>query len=61
VRFGQHHPHEFLDRTRLSDVPHRKRHAPVQRLQILWHITYYGIPRAILLFRYLTLSLARLK
>ena len=34
-----------LLRTRLSEAPVRKRCTPMQRLQILWHMAYYGIPR----------------
>jgi transposase InsO family protein len=30
---------------RFGDAPARKRYTPMQRLQILWHMSYYGIPR----------------
>ena len=30
---------------RFGDAPARKRYTPLQRLRILWHIAYYGIPR----------------
>lgn len=30
---------------RFGDAPCKKRYSPIQRLQILWHMTYYGIPR----------------
>jgi transposase len=33
-------------RARFGDAPSRKRYTPIQRLQILWHMTYYGIPRS---------------
>jgi len=31
---------------RLGDAPARKRYSPLQRLQILWHMAYYRIPRS---------------
>jgi len=31
---------------RFGDAPVRKRYTPMQRLQILWHMAYYGIPRS---------------
>ena len=31
---------------RFGDAPARKRYTPMQRLQILWHMAYYGIPRS---------------
>ena len=34
-----------LLRARLDDAPVRKRYTPWQRLQIIWHMAYYGIPR----------------
>jgi putative transposase len=34
-----------LLRARLGDVAVRKRYTPMQRLQILWHMAHYGIPR----------------
>lgn len=34
-----------LLRVRLGDVAVRKRYTPMQRLQILWHMAHYGIPR----------------
>jgi len=34
-----------LLRSRLGDAPVRKRYTPMQRLQILWHMAHYGIPR----------------
>jgi len=34
-----------LLRSRLHDAPSRKRYSPMQRLQILWHMAYYSIPR----------------
>ncbi len=30
---------------RFGEAPARKRYTPMQRLQILWHMDYYGIPR----------------
>jgi len=30
---------------RFGEAPARRRYTPMQRLQILWHIAYYGIPR----------------
>lgn len=30
---------------RFGDAPCKKRYSPIQRLQILWHMTCYGIPR----------------
>lgn len=35
-----------LLKSRLDDAPSRKRYTPVQRLQILWHMSYYRIPRS---------------
>lgn len=34
-----------LLKARFGDAPARKRYSPMQRLQILWHMAYYGIPR----------------
>jgi putative transposase len=34
-----------LLRSRLGDAPVRKRYSPMQRLQILWHMAYYDVPR----------------
>jgi transposase InsO family protein len=34
-----------LLKARFGDASIRKRYTPMQRLQILWHMTYYGIPR----------------
>ncbi len=34
-----------LLKARLGDAPSRKRYTPMQRLQILWHMAYYRIPR----------------
>jgi putative transposase len=34
-----------LLKARFVDAPVRKRYAPMQRLQILWHMAYYRIPR----------------
>lgn len=34
-----------LLKDRFGDVPGRKRYTPMQRLQILWHMAYWGIPR----------------
>jgi len=31
---------------RFGDAPARKRYTPMQRLRILWHMTYYRIPRS---------------
>ena len=33
-------------KARVSDAPSRRHYTPMQRLQILWHMTYYGIPRS---------------
>jgi hypothetical protein len=33
-----------LLKARVGDAPSLKRYTPMQRLQILWHMTYYGIP-----------------
>jgi len=33
-------------KARFGEAPARKRYTPMQRLQILWHMTYYGIPRS---------------
>ena len=35
-----------LLKSRFDDTPHKKRYSPVQRLQILWHMAYYRIPRS---------------
>jgi len=35
-----------LLKSRLDDAPSRRRYTPVQRLQILWHMAYYGMPRS---------------
>ena len=32
-------------KSRVDAAPHRRRYTPMQRLQILWHMDYYGIPR----------------
>jgi transposase InsO family protein len=32
--------------SRFGDAASRKRYTPMQRLQILWHMAYYGIPRS---------------
>ena len=32
-------------KARFGDVPGRKRYTPMQRLQVLWHMEYWGIPR----------------
>ena len=45
----ENHRLEFendLLRSRLREAPSRKRYSLMQRLQILWHITYYAIPRS---------------
>jgi hypothetical protein len=34
-----------LLRSRLGWASHRVCYSPMQRLQILWHMAYYGIPR----------------
>jgi hypothetical protein len=34
-----------LLRSRLDEAPVRERYTPMQRLQILWHMAHYGIPR----------------
>jgi hypothetical protein len=31
-------------KARFGGAPGRKHYTPMQRLQILWHMTYYGIP-----------------
>ena len=33
-------------RARFGDAPSRRHYTPMQRLQILWHMAYYGIPRS---------------
>jgi len=33
-------------KARFGDAPSRKHYSPMQRLQILWHMAYYGIPRS---------------
>ena len=33
-------------KNRFGDAPARKRYTPMQRLRILWHMTYYRIPRS---------------
>jgi transposase-like protein len=35
-----------LLKARLGDLPSRKRYTPMQRLRIMWHVAYYGIPRS---------------
>jgi len=35
-----------LLKARDADAPCRKRYSPLQQLQILWHMAYYGIPRS---------------
>ena len=35
-----------LLKERDADAPRRKRYSPLQRLQILWHMAYYRIPRS---------------
>ena len=35
-----------LLKARHADAPRRKRYSPLQRLQILWHMAYYRIPRS---------------
>jgi transposase InsO family protein/transposase-like protein len=35
-----------LLKARLGELPSRKRHTPMQRLRIMWHMAYYGIPRS---------------
>jgi transposase-like protein len=35
-----------LLKARLGDLPIRKRYTPMQRLRIMWHMAYYGIPRS---------------
>jgi len=35
-----------LLKSRFDDAPCRKRYTPMQRLQILWHMAYYRIPRS---------------
>jgi hypothetical protein len=31
---------------RFGDAPARKRYTPMQRLRVLWHMAYHGIPRS---------------
>ena len=31
---------------RFGEAPARKRYTPMQRLRVLWHMAYYGIPRS---------------
>ena len=33
-------------KSRLHKMPRKRRYSPMQRLQILWHMAYYGIPRS---------------
>jgi transposase len=33
-------------KSRLRQMPRKRHYSPVQRLQILWHMAYYGIPRS---------------
>jgi len=33
-------------KARFGDAPSRRHYTPMQRLQILWHMAYYGIPRS---------------
>jgi transposase InsO family protein len=35
-----------LLKDRFGEPPIRKRYTPIQRLRVLWHMTYYGIPRS---------------
>jgi len=35
-----------LRKSRDADASYRKRYSPLQRLQILWHMAYYRIPRS---------------
>jgi transposase InsO family protein len=35
-----------LLKSRFGEAPHRRRYTPMQRLQILWHMAYYRIPRS---------------
>ena len=35
-----------LLRSRFDEAPFRKRYTPMQRLRVLWHMSYYGIPRS---------------
>ena len=35
-----------LLKSRDADAPCRKRYSPLQRLQIMWHMAYYRIPRS---------------
>jgi transposase len=35
-----------LLKARDADAPRRKRYTPMQRLQILWHLEYFGIPHS---------------
>jgi transposase InsO family protein len=34
-----------LLKSRLDEAPHKKRYTPMQRLQIMWHMAHYRIPR----------------
>jgi transposase InsO family protein len=35
-----------LLKSRFDAAPHKRRYTPMQRLQILWHMAYYKIPRS---------------
>lgn len=35
-----------LLKSRSDEAPHKRRYTPMQRLQILWHMAYYRIPRS---------------
>jgi transposase InsO family protein len=35
-----------LLKSRFGEAPHKRRYTPMQRLQILWHMAYYRIPRS---------------
>ena len=35
-----------LLKDRFGEAPARKRYTPMQRLRVLWHMAYYGIPRS---------------
>jgi hypothetical protein len=35
-----------LLKDRFGEAPARKRYTPMQRLRVLWHVAYYGIPRS---------------
>ena len=35
-----------LLKSRFGEAPHKRRYTPTQRLQILWHMAYYRIPRS---------------